>query len=139
MQHTTKSFFVKHDAVCTKGSLCDEIGATGLEMGREGKNVNPPIENLLSADVIISWGRNFSISSPHMYKLVKDKTFITIDPVKTDIAKKSQLHLQLNPKTDHELALLLTRFAHMQNLEDSELKRRKKMREKEKKTEQKKE
>ena len=52
--------------------------------------------------------------------LIKDKTFVTIDPIKTEIAKKSKIHMQINPKTDHELALLFTRFAHMQDLEDRE-------------------
>ena len=73
-----------------------------------------------TADVIVVWGRNFSVTSSHMYNLVKDKTFVTIDPICTDIAKKSKIHMQINPKTDYELALLLTRFAHMQDLEDKE-------------------
>ena len=119
MQGVTKTFFSKYGATFTKGGLCDEIGAEGLNMGR-GKVVNPPIENLLNSEVIIVWGRNFSITSPHMYNLVKDKTFITIDPISTPIAKKSKLHIQLNPKTDHELALLLTRFAYMEDIEDEE-------------------
>ena len=120
MQNSVKTFFSKYGSVFTKGSLCDETGGQGLSIGRGGKLVNPPIENLINSDVIIVWGRNFSVTSPHMYKLVKDKTFITIDPICTPIAKKSELHLQLNPKTDHELALLLTRFAYMEDAEDEE-------------------
>lgn len=119
MQSCTKSFFDKYGSNLTKGSLCDGAGAEGLELGR-GHAVNPPIEKLIDSDVIIVWGRNFSITSPHMYNLVKDKTFITIDPTITPIAKKSELHLRVNPKTDHELALLLTRFAYMEDLEDEE-------------------
>ncbi len=117
MQSAPKTFFANYGSVLTRGSLCDGAGAEGLEQGR-GKVVNPPIENLVNADVIIVWGRNFSVTSPHMYNLVKDKTFITIDPIVTSIAKQSKLHLQLNPKTDHELALLLTRFAYMEDAED---------------------
>ena len=45
---------------------------------------------------------------------------MTIDPVSTEIAKKSKIHMQINPKTDYELALLFTRFAYMQDLEDKE-------------------
>ena len=119
MQSSPKVFFDKYGATFTKGSLCDGGGGEGLEQGR-GLVVNPPLENLLNADVVIAWGRNFSITSPHMYELVKDKTFITIDPIVTDMAKKSELHLQLNPKTDHELALLLTRFAYMDDMDDAE-------------------
>ena len=119
MQNSPKVFFDKYGAVFTKGSLCDEAGAEGLRKGR-GSVINPPLENLMNSDVIIVWGRNFCVTSPHMYELVKDKTFITIDPIVTNMAKKSELHIQLSPKTDHELALLLTRFAYMDDMEDEE-------------------
>ncbi len=119
MQNAPKIFFDKYGSIFTRGSLCEGAGEEGLNLGR-GKNVNPPIEKLINSDVIIVWGRNFSITSPHMYDLVKDKTFITIDPISTPIAKKSEIHFQLNPKTDHELALLFTRFAYMEDAEDEE-------------------
>ena len=119
MQNSTKNFFTQYGSVLTKGSLCDGGGGLGIEQGRTAV-INPPIEKLISSDIIIVWGRNFSVTSSHMYNLVKDKTFITIDPIKTDIAKKSKIHMQINPKTDYELALLLTRFAHMQDIEDEE-------------------
>jgi anaerobic selenocysteine-containing dehydrogenase len=119
MQSSLKSFFAKYGSTLTQGSLCDGGGGLGIKATR-GEVVNPPIEKLLEADVIIVWGRNFSVTSSHMYELVKNKTFITIDPIKTDIAKRSELHLSLNPKTDYELALLLTRFAYMQDMEDDE-------------------
>lgn len=119
MQSVTKNFFTQYGATLTKGSLCDGGGGAGIEAGRQNV-INPPIQKLIDADVIIVWGRNFSVTSSHMYNLVKDKTFITIDPLCTDIAKKSKIHMQINPKTDYELALLFTRFAHMQDLEDTE-------------------
>ncbi len=119
MQSSLKSFFAKYGSILTQGSLCDGGGGKGIKATR-GEVVNPPLEKLLQADVIIVWGRNFSVTSSHMYELVKNKTFITIDPIKTHIAKNSELHLALNPKTDYELALLLTRFAYMQDLEDEE-------------------
>ena len=119
MQNATKNFFTQYGSTLTKGSLCDRGGGAGIETGR-GNVINPPIQKLIDADIIIVWGRNFSVTSSHLYNLVKDKTFVTIDPICTDIAKKSKIHMQINPKTDHELALLFTRFAYMQDLEDSE-------------------
>ena len=119
MQQSTKNFFTQYGSTLTRGSLCDGSGAAGIEEGR-GDVVNPPIEKLLNADIVIVWGRNLTVTSSHIYNLIKDKTFVTIDPIKTDIAKKSKIHMQINPKTDHELALLFTRFAHMQDLEDRE-------------------
>ena len=119
MQSAPKNFFTQYGSTLTRGSLCDGGGGAGIEAGRQ--NVfNPPIQKLIDADVIVVWGRNFSVTSSHMYNLVKDKTFVTIDPIKTDIAKKSKIHMQINPKTDYELALLFTRFAYMQDLEDKE-------------------
>jgi anaerobic selenocysteine-containing dehydrogenase len=117
MQSAPSNFFTQYGSTLTRGSLCDGGGGAGIEAGRQNV-INPPIEKLINADVIIVWGRNFSVTSSHMYNLVKDKTFVTIDPICTDIAKKSEIHMQINPKTDYELALLLTRFAHMQDLED---------------------
>ena len=119
MQKSTKYFFSQYGSTLTKGSLCEAAGDEGIIQGR-GKSINPGIENLINSDIIIVWGRNFTETSAHMYNLVKDKTFITIDPVKTDIAKKSQLHLQINPKTDNELALMLTRVAYMNGIDDEE-------------------
>ncbi|WP_428024091.1 molybdopterin-dependent oxidoreductase [Arcobacter sp.] len=119
MQSAPKTFFAKYGSVLTQGSLCDGAGDVGLTLGR-GRNVNPPIQKLIDSDVIICWGRNFSVTSPHMYNLVKDKTFITIDPLRTSIAKKSELHIQLNPKTDYELALLFSKYLSENNLEDKE-------------------
>ncbi len=118
MQSAPKNFFTQYGSTLTKGSLCDGGGGAGIEAGRQNI-INPPIQKLIDADIIIVWGRNFTVTSSHMYNLVKDKTFVTIDPVKTDIAKKSKIHMQINPKTDYELALLFTRFAYMQDLEDN--------------------
>ncbi len=119
MQKSTGYFFSQYGSTLTKGSLCEAAGEEGIIQGR-GKSINPSIENLINSDVIIVWGRNFTQTSAHMYNLVKDKTFITIDPVKTEIAKKSELHLQINPKTDYELALMLTRVAYMNGIDDEE-------------------
>lgn len=120
MQGFPKLFFDKYGSTFTKGSLCEGAGEMGILLGRD-KCVNPPIEKLINSEVIIVWGRNYSLTSPHMYELTKDKIFITIDPVLTPIGKKSALHLQINPKTDYELALLLTRFAYMEDMEEEEL------------------
>lgn len=119
MQSAPKNFFTQYGSTLTRGSLCDGGGGAGIEAGR-GNVINPPLEKLLNADVIVVWGRNFTDTSSHLYNLVKDKTFVTIDPVSTEIAKKSKIHMQINPKTDYELALLFTRFAYMQDLEDKE-------------------
>lgn len=119
MQKAPLNFFTLYGSTLTRGSLCDGAGGAGIEAGRQNV-INPSIKKLLDADIIVVWGRNLTVTSSHIYNLIKDKTFITIDPIKTNIAKKSKIHMQINPKTDYELALLFTRFAHMQDLEDNE-------------------
>lgn len=119
IQGAPKNFFTQYGSVLTKGSLCDGGGGAGIEASRGGV-INPSLDKLLEADVIIVWGRNFSVTSSHLYNQVKDKTFITIDPITTPIAKKSELHMKVNPKTDYELALYLTRLAFMNRAEDEE-------------------
>ncbi len=119
MQYAPRNFFSQYGSKLTKGSLCDGGGGIGIEQGR-GATINPSIDRLINSDVIVVWGRNFSITSPHLYELVKDKEFIVIDPVAIPLVKKAKLFMQLTPKTDYELALYLTRLAFMEKVDDVE-------------------
>ncbi|MCK5293846.1 MAG: molybdopterin-dependent oxidoreductase, partial [Arcobacteraceae bacterium] len=106
MQNITKKFFDKIDATFAVGSLCDASGEEGIKMGRKYM-LNPHIDRLKEAEVVLVWGRNFTQTSKHIYDLVKDKVFITIDPIVTDIASKSKVHLQIPPKGDFKLTSIL--------------------------------
>ena len=106
MQHIPKKFFEKLGATFAVGSTCEASGEFGIEMGRK-YSVNPTIEQLIQSEVIIVWGRNLTQTSSHIYELIKDKKFITIDPVKTEIALKSEVYLQIPPKGDYLLSQLL--------------------------------
>lgn len=119
MRDSLKLAFGQLGCTVAEGSLCDGAGAAGIEQNRKVV-ANPPFENLLNSDIVVVWGRNLSVTSPHIYSKIKDKTFITIDPIQTEIAKKSVLHIQLKPKTDYLLALVLARFAFLENFEDKE-------------------
>lgn len=117
MSLALRDAFAKLGATIATGSLCDGAGAAGIEAGRKIV-VNPPFSNLLEADLVVVWGRNLTITSPHIYDKIKEKQFITIDPICTEIAKKSILHIQIKPKTDYLLALILGRFIFMEGRED---------------------
>ena len=106
MQKVPMKFFEKVGATFAVGDICCAGGEAGIEMGRK-YSINPNIQDLQASEVILVWGRNFTQTSAHIYKLVKDKIFITIDPVKTPIAKKSEVFLQIPPKGDYLLAKLL--------------------------------
>ena len=59
------------------------------------------------------WGRNIDSTNSHMLEVIKDKILIVIDPVKTPLAKKADIHLQIKPRSDFHLALLFCRFAFL--------------------------
>ena len=106
MQNITKRFFENIKATIAVGSLCEDAGAEGIKLGRNF-NVNPSIEALEQSELIVVWGRNLTHTSKHIYRLIQDKIFITIDPVKTKIASKSKVYLQIPPKGDYLLAKIL--------------------------------
>jgi len=117
MQEVTDHFFAQLGAVLTDGSLCDGAGEAGILEGR-GSNKNMPMSEVAKSEVVIFWGRNPHTTSSHLLPLIKDKTIIVIDPVKTKIAKIADLHIQIKPHTDIYLAMLLARFLHINDVCD---------------------
>ena len=113
MQDVTGHFFASFGATLTDGNLCDGAGEAGIIAGR-GSNKNMPLSEIAKSEVVIIWGRNPHTSSSHLLPLLKDKTIIVIDPVKTKIAKSADLHIQLKPHTDLQLAMFFSRFLHIE-------------------------
>ena len=110
-----EALFAKFGAVIATGSLCDESGGWGVEKGR---GVNLPLTPLhvKETEVVVLWGRNPAVTNSHMLPALKGKTVAVIDPVKT--MEHAHLHLPLRPRGDLYLALLLSRIAYMEMLED---------------------
>ncbi|MDQ1267903.1 MAG: hypothetical protein QG560_546 [Campylobacterota bacterium] len=119
MQEVTDHFFASYGATLTEGTLCDGAGEEGILEGR-GSNKNMPLHEVAKSEVVIFWGRNPHTTSSHLLPLIKDKTIIVIDPIKTKMAKAADLHIQLKPHTDLFLAMLLSRFLHIENGFDEE-------------------
>jgi len=109
MQEVTDHFFASFGATLTDGTLCDGAGEAGILEGR-GSNKNMPLTEIAKSEVVIVWGRNPHTSSSHLLPLLKGKKVIVIDPIATKIAKNADLYLQIKPKTDLYLAMLLVRF-----------------------------
>jgi len=114
MQDVTGHFFTSFGATLTDGNLCDGAGDAGILEGR-GSNKNMPLSEIAKSEVVIIWGRNPHTTSSHLLPLLRDKTIIVIDPVKTKIAKSADLHIQLKPHTDLQLAMFLSRFLHIES------------------------
>jgi anaerobic selenocysteine-containing dehydrogenase len=119
MQGITKLFFAKEGADIAKGSLCEDAGAYGIEEGR-GASLSWSPERVKQSDVVVIWGQNPSVTNSHVLPALKGKTIIVIDPYKTEIAKKADLHVQIKPRGDIYLAMLLSRMAYMDQMEDED-------------------
>jgi anaerobic selenocysteine-containing dehydrogenase len=69
-----------------------------------------PAADISNAQTILVWGNNPHASNPPAsWRIEKARKsgsrVITVDPVQTEIAKQSDIHLQLRPGTDSALAL----------------------------------
>ena len=117
MQDVTEHFFAQYGSTLTDGSLCDGAGEYGIIEGR-GSNKNMPLSEIAQSEVVIIWGRNPHTTSSHLLPLLKGKTLIVIDPVKTKIAKMADLHIQIKPHTDMYLAMMIARFLHINDICD---------------------
>lgn len=110
MQGVTDHFFASIGATLTEGSLCDGAGEAGIIAGRGANHVLPP-EQIARSEVVVVWGRNIPVTNAHLVLFMRDKTMIVVDPVRTKLADKAQVHVQIKPGGDLHLAILLTRYA----------------------------
>ena len=119
MQEVTNLFMDRINGTLTHGSLCDGAGDAGIVEGR-GVNRILPLEQIKESDTVVVWGRNVTVTNAHILPFLEGKNIVVIDPVKTAIAKKADLHLQIQPRTDYYLAIMLARFVYMEDSQDSE-------------------
>jgi len=119
MQEVTNLIMERRNGTLTHGSLCDGAGDAGIVEGR-GVNKTLPLEQIAKADTIVVWGRNLTVTNAHMMPFVEGKNLIVIDPIKTSIAKKADVHMQIQPRTDYYLAIMLSRFIYMEDSQDSQ-------------------
>jgi len=119
MLRSTNLLAQKANGVLTKGTLCDGAGDAGIVEGR-GVNRLLPIEQVAKSEVVVFWGRNATVTNSHIMPYVEGKEIVVIDPVKTKLAKMANLHLQVKPRSDFYLAILLSRFLMMEAAEDRE-------------------
>ncbi len=119
MQRVTNLLAKSCGGVLTRGSLCDGAGDAGIVASRGVNRLLPP-EQIAKSEVVVVWGRNVTVTSPHLMPYIEDKEIIVIDPRVTPIAKKAKLHLQIRPRGDFYLAIILARFLMMEDAHDRE-------------------
>lgn len=119
MQRSMDHFFASFGAVGTRGSLCDGAGEAGIIEGR-GINYSLSSGVVDEAEVVIVWGRNPHVTHSHLLGALKNKSIIVIDPVQIQLAKTADVHIQIKPHCDLELALLLSSLALTSGLENKD-------------------
>ncbi|MCH9740408.1 MAG: molybdopterin-dependent oxidoreductase [Epsilonproteobacteria bacterium] len=117
MQEITNLLFEKIEGTTTKGSLCDGAGDAGIIEGRGVNRILPP-EQIAKADVVVVWGKNITVTAPHLMPYIEGKKLVVIDPIETAIAKKADLFLQIKPRSDFYTAVMLARFIIMADSEN---------------------
>jgi len=119
MQEVSNLFMEKIEGSLTKGSLCDGSGDAGIVLGR-GINRTLPLEQIEKAEVVVVWGRNVTVTNSHIMPYLEGKKIVVIDPVCTPIAKKADFFLQITPRTDYYVAIMLARFVFMEDSDATE-------------------
>ncbi len=95
-------------------SICSVSGHVGLSYSQGPANGMDP-ENIVHAGVIMLWGANVLVTNQHLWPFIEKARangaiVISVDPVGTRTAQRSDHHLQLRPGTDGALALTLCRL-----------------------------
>lgn len=96
-------------ATQTDWALCSASGHQGLALHYGDGHGVKPIE-ILSADLVVFWGFNAAVSSPHIWSLAKKARqgrgtrIVVVDPRKSQSAKSADLWIRPRPGSDVALA-----------------------------------
>ncbi|MDW7650697.1 MAG: molybdopterin-dependent oxidoreductase, partial [Bacillota bacterium] len=96
------------------GSLCWAAGLAAVK-NDFGRPLCHHPQDILNSDTIVIWGRNVTETNIHLLPFLLEaqkmqKKLVVIDPNLTEIAKKADLYIQIEPATDGFLALALIKI-----------------------------
>lgn len=94
-------------------TICS-AAAEAAHTSMHGAKVGLDPEDIVHARLVIVWGGNLLNSNVHQWRFIlaareAGAHLVTIDPLRTDTARRSDEHVQLRPGTDGALALGLMR------------------------------
>lgn len=107
-------------ATTTDYSLCSSSGHAGIGL-HYGLTYGIQPENLLESKIIIFWGNNAKVSSPHQWALANKARknnaaiIISIDPRKSETSQASDIWIQPRPGSDVALSYALARYLIQNN------------------------
>jgi anaerobic selenocysteine-containing dehydrogenase len=110
-----KRFFNALGGVSTLyGTVCGGTGQAGQDLDF-GERISHDPEDHLNSNAVIIWGRNPTVTDIHLWKILKKARnggtkLIVIDPVKTETARRADIHYQPVPGSDAFLAMGLSKI-----------------------------
>ncbi len=111
-------------ATKTDNSICSKSGHDALTLHYGSSHGIQP-ENLTTQKLIVFWGFNAAVSSPHLWRLAQQARnqnqakIVVIDPRVSETAKKADIHIQPYPRTDVAIAYGLANYLSEEGLTDS--------------------
>jgi anaerobic selenocysteine-containing dehydrogenase len=102
-------------ATVTDGALCSRSGHTGIEL-HYGLAYGLGLEDALTCGVIVFWGNNARVSSPHLWALSlkarreNDARLVSVDPRKSETSEGCDLWVNPRPGSDVALVYGISRW-----------------------------
>lgn len=78
------------------------------------------IDKIVLSEVVILWGIDSHVDTDDFSEVLKGKTTIVINPVKTKMAKEADLHVEIKPNADLFFAMILSRFLYIYDSFDND-------------------
>jgi anaerobic selenocysteine-containing dehydrogenase len=118
----TEAFFAAVGATIAEHTICAHtMGAAWDSVYNQMASADPL--DVVASKLIVIWGANPTVSNTHFPPLVQQAVdqgarLVVIDPRRTAMAKRADLHLAVRPGTDVALALAIARRWHTNGLVD---------------------
>jgi anaerobic selenocysteine-containing dehydrogenase len=110
----TEAFFAAIGATVADHTICAEINGVAWASVYGSMGSADPRE-VVRAKLVVIWGANPTVSNTHFPPLVNQARkhgakVVVIDPRRTAMAKRADLHLAINPGTDVALAMAVAGY-----------------------------
>ncbi len=114
------SYYGGHSTVY--GDLCMPAGKEATRLTFGSIQHHPP-EDYKNSKLIVIWGKNPAITSPHQMRFLREARaagtkLVCVDPLRTRTARDADLHIQPRPGTDGFLANAIAHVILSEDLQD---------------------
>ena len=117
-----EAFFAAIGATIAEHTICAHTMGVSWDSVFDGMESADPLD-VVNSKLVVVWGANPTVSNTHFPPLVRQAVaagarLVVVDPRRTAMAKRADLHLALRPGTDTVLAMAIAnRWAQQGNLD----------------------